>query len=130
MGPIPALWSAPTGGPLLSEPRVVPFDPSGGTLPSTVAPAPEPVEVVSNLPIDSVRITRGTAVLASDGTRLGKVEHVHVNEDGEIVSLSIDPGRRSREHLHIPAGWIAEVTEEAIRLTVDAATARRGRLAS
>lgn len=59
MGPIPLLWSAPTGGPLLPEPRVAPFDPSGGTLPSTVAPAPEPVEVVSNLPIDSVRITRG-----------------------------------------------------------------------
>ena len=74
-----------------------------------------------------MRIDRGTAVIASDGTRLGKVEHVHLNEDEEIVSLAVDPGLFRGEPLHIPAEWMDSVTEEAVHLTVDAATARRGR---
>jgi len=47
--------------------------------------------------------------------------------DGEIVSLAVDPGLFGGEPLHIPAEWIDSVTEEAVHLTVDAATARRGR---
>jgi len=46
---------------------------------------------------------------------------------GEIVSLAVDPGLFGGEPLHIPAEWIDSVTEEAVHLTVDAATARRGR---
>jgi sporulation protein YlmC with PRC-barrel domain len=127
LGPVPLLWGAPAREPVIPEPRIAPYDPSGGTLPSSTAPTPAPVEVATNLPPDTVRIDRGTAVIASDGTRLGKVEHVHLNEDGEIVSLAVDPGLFGGELLHIPAEWIDSVTEEAVHLTVDAATARRGR---
>ncbi|MDW8060405.1 MAG: PRC-barrel domain-containing protein [Thermomicrobium sp.] len=127
MGPIPIFWGTPISEPTIPEPRVAPYDPSGGTLPSTPVVAAPPVEVATNLPPEAVRIDRGTAVVAADGERLGKVEHVHLNEDGEIVSLAVDPGLFGGEHLHIPAAWIASVTEDEIRLSVDAATARRGK---
>ncbi len=127
LGTVPFVWGTPTQGPTLPEPRSAPFDPTGGTLPSSPPPVSEPVETVSPLPAEAVRIDRGTVVVAADGVRLGKVEHVHLNEDGEVISLAVDPGLFGGEALHIPAAWIAEVTEEAIRLSVDAATARRGR---
>jgi sporulation protein YlmC with PRC-barrel domain len=127
LGTVPFVWGTPVSGPSVPEPRLAQFDPTGGTLPSSPPPVAKPVETASNLPAEAVRIDRGTAVVASDGTRLGKVEHVHLNEDGEIVSLAVDPGLFGGESLHIPAAWIASVTEDEIRLAVDAATARRSR---
>lgn len=126
-GPIPIFWAVPSSGPAVPDLAAAPYDPSGGTLPSSVSPTAPPIEVESSLPQDVVRIDRGTAVIAADGQRLGKVEHVHLNQDGEIVSLAVDPGLFGGEQLHIPAEWIAEVTEDSVRLTVDAATARRGK---
>ncbi|MDW7982659.1 MAG: DUF2171 domain-containing protein, partial [Thermomicrobium sp.] len=127
LGPIPLLWSTPTSGMPIPDLAAAPYDPSGGTLPSSVAPTTPAVTVESSLPAEAVRIDRGTSVIASDGERLGRVEHVHLNDDGEIVSLAVDPGLFGGQPLHVPAEWIAEVTEEAVRLTVDAATARRGK---
>lgn len=125
LGPIPLLWGTPAREPVVPDLGAAPYEPGGGTLPSSVPPITPPVEVESSLPQEAVRIDRGTAVIASDGERLGKVEHVHLNEDGEIVSLAVDPGLFGGEHLHIPAEWIAEITEDAVRLSVDAVTARR-----
>ncbi len=127
LGPIPLLWGTPAREPLVPDLGAALYEPSGGTLPSSVPPVAPPLEVETNLPPEAVRIDRGTAVIASDGERLGKVEHVHLNEDGEIISLAVDPGLFAGEHLHIPAEWIAEITEDTVRLSVDAATARRGK---
>ncbi len=83
--------------------------------------------------VDMARIHKGMQVHSSDGAKLGKVADVwigvdptHSNErcDEELCSrLEVHHGLLRKEVLYIPYNAIAEVSDEAVRLKVDEATA-------
>jgi uncharacterized protein YrrD len=67
----------------------------------------------------------GTPVYASDGEKLGEVEHVLADEDtdifdGIVIDRSVLPGG----HRFVDAAQIDRIYERGVVLQVDAATAR------
>ena len=76
-------------------------------------------------PISFLTLTKGVPVYASDGTRVGEVEHVlSVPEDdifdGIVLDTSVLPGG----HRFVDAPEVAEIYERGVVLTIDAAAAK------
>jgi hypothetical protein len=71
-------------------------------------------------------LTAGTPVYASDGTKLGEVEHVLADQDADIFDgIVIDRSVMPGGHRFADAGQVAEIYERGAVLTVDAAGAER-----
>jgi uncharacterized protein YrrD len=77
------------------------------------------IEVLSNLPEETLLIDKGTDVIAQDGTRIGKVDDVIV-VDGAIGGILIRAGRFHHHDISIPVEMIESVTPQHIRLNVSA----------
>ena len=77
-------------------------------------------------PISYLVLAEGTPVYASDGAKLGEVEHVLADEetdifDGVVLDTSVLPGGNR----FVDAPQIDEIYERGVVLTVDAAAAER-----
>jgi uncharacterized protein YrrD len=76
-------------------------------------------------PMAYLTIEKGLPVLASDGTRIGRVEHVLAEEDADIFEgLVIDTRLGPGGHRFVDAPQIAEIRERGIVLALDAAGAQ------
>jgi hypothetical protein len=77
-------------------------------------------------PASFLVLEEGTAVYASDETKLGEVEHVLADEDtnifdGIVIDRSVLPGGQR----FVDASQVDEIYERGVVLTVDAASAER-----
>lgn len=79
---------------------------------------PPETEIQSNVDENMVVIKAGTDVVGSDGDKLGDVDHVLYNEDGEITGLVVKAGFLFHHDVQIPANWIETVTGDQVRLNV------------
>jgi hypothetical protein len=77
-------------------------------------------------PISYLSLRSGTAVLSSDGERIGVVEHVLGDEetdifDGIVIDTQLGPGG----HRFVDAPEVAEIYERAVLLSLSASDAER-----
>jgi hypothetical protein len=73
-------------------------------------------------PVSYLTLARGTPVFASDGTRVGAVEHVLADADADIFDglvIDIRPGPGG--HRFVDAPEVAEMAERGVTLTLDVA---------
>jgi hypothetical protein len=76
-------------------------------------------------PASYLTLEKGVAVLARDGARIGRVEHVLADPDadifdGVVLDTSVLPGG----HRFVDASQVDEVYERGVVLTVDAEAAQ------
>jgi hypothetical protein len=75
-------------------------------------------------PSSYLALSEGTAVYASDGAKLGEVEHVLADADADIFDgLVIDRSVLPGGHRFADATQVDEIYERGVVLTVDAAAA-------
>ena len=119
-GGAPLFWGTGPGGYDRNAPFFAP------------APAnPPEVEVESNIREDLVVVHEGTDVVGSDGEKVGVIDQVHYNEDGEVESIIVKAGLVFHHDVRIPAEWIEAVTSDTVELRVTAIEAeRQGRIVS
>jgi sporulation protein YlmC with PRC-barrel domain len=79
-------------------------------------------EPQENIPKDTVSVKEGSKVYSSDGKHIGNVERMFVDSDsGRLTNLVIDKGVLLKNHKQIPVDWIDVITEDEVRLAMDAA---------
>ena len=73
-------------------------------------------------PVSYLTLARGTPVFASDGTRVGSVEHVLADADADIFDgLVIDVRSGPGGHRFVDAPEVASLAERGVTLTIDVA---------
>jgi PRC-barrel domain protein len=78
------------------------------------------------VPVSYLTLEPGTPVFASDGTEVGRVEHVLADADADIFDgLVIDTRVGPGGHRFVDAPLVAEIAERGVTLTVDAAGVER-----
>jgi hypothetical protein len=73
-------------------------------------------------PVSYLTLARGTPVFASDGARVGSVEHVLADADADIFDglvIDIRPGPGG--HRFVDAPEVASLAQRGVTLTIDAA---------
>jgi hypothetical protein len=77
-------------------------------------------------PASYLILERGAAVLARDGPRIGRVEHVLADPDADIFDgLVLDTSVLPGGHRFVDASQVGEVYERGLVLTIDADAAER-----
>lgn len=72
-------------------------------------------------PASYLTLTDGTAVLSSDGERIGAVEHVLADANADVFDgLVIDVRSGPGGHRFVDADQVAEIHEQGVVLTIDA----------
>ncbi len=83
------------------------------------APTDAPVEEVeTNLPEQSVLVNKGTDVVGKDGEKIGTVDEVLYDSQGEIDGFVVRAGFLFHHDVHIPGDLIDEVSGEVVTLNV------------
>lgn len=82
--------------------------------------APPDVEVESNLPENSTRLSSGTDVVGSDGHKIGTVENVTYSQDGSLTGFVVKAGFLFHHEVNVPADWIESVSDDRVKLRVTA----------
>ncbi|HQX62412.1 MAG TPA: PRC-barrel domain-containing protein [Thermomicrobiales bacterium] len=72
----------------------------------------------SNLEETNTLISAGTDVVGSDEKKIGTVEEVYVNTDGEVTGFLIKKGWIFTHDIRIPMDWVREVDGDKIHLTL------------
>lgn len=80
-------------------------------------PAMKPDE---NLPSEDVVVSSGTDVIGRDGEKIGTVDELVYDENGQITGLVVKAGMIFSDDVRIPARWIDTISGEAIQLSVTA----------
>jgi uncharacterized protein YrrD len=81
--------------------------------------APE-TEVKTNLPERSVLVSKGTDVVGRDGKKIGTVDEVDYDQEGEVDGFVVKAGFLFHHDVRIPSDWIDEVTGDMVTLSVTA----------
>ena len=75
-------------------------------------------------PMSYLTLEEGTPVLASDGTEVGRVEHVLADADADIFDgLVVHTRIGGPRHRFVDASQVAEIAEGGVTLAVDSAGA-------
>lgn len=114
------LWAPPADRQPIAERPYQEFDPASGPLLGPAAPPETTIEVESNLPEDALLISHGTDVIDREGEKLGIVEEVETNEDGEVVAIVVRAGLLFHHDIRVPIDWVSSITEEAVHLRLSA----------
>lgn len=113
-------WTAPAGniGGLGGLPvRGIP----NAALPLPKIPRPdEELEVEKNVPDTTVALKEGAQVLAEDGSAVGSLVRIVVDETGAATHFIVTGGSLGQSHKAIPADWIGDVQEKEMKLLVAA----------
>jgi len=73
-----------------------------------------------NIPEGTVPLEEGAKVLSKEGQHVGDVETVYADDaEQRVTHLLIAKGLISKSYRLIPSMWVASVSEEAVRLSVD-----------
>lgn len=78
------------------------------------------MEVETNVPPDATLIGRGTDVLDREGKKVGVVDEVETNEDGEVVAFVVRAGLVFHHDVRVPVELVSSVTSDAVHLRVNA----------
>mgnify|MGYP000114961104 CR=1 FL=1 len=114
------LWAPPADRQPGVERPYQEFDPARGPLFGPAVAPDTPLEARSNLPEDTLLIGRGTDVLDREGEKLGRVEEVETNEDGEVVAFVVRAGLLLHHDIRVPIDWVSSVTSEEVHLRLSA----------
>ncbi|MCM8749614.1 PRC-barrel domain-containing protein [Thermomicrobiaceae bacterium CFH 74404] len=114
------LWTSAATRRSGSEQPYQEFDPASGPLIGPAVAPDTPLEARSNLPEDTLLIGRGTDVLDREGEKLGRVEEVETNEDGEVVAFVVRAGLLLHHDIRVPIDWVSSVTSEEVHLRLSA----------
>lgn len=96
----------------------------------TALPVPHP-DVVSagtraNIPDASVALKEGAGIISADGEHVGDIEQVILDgTTGRATHFVVVSGLFTKEHRLIPHVWVKDVTENEVRLYVNADVIRR-----
>lgn len=82
-------------------------------------------ETESSLPKGTVSITEGTDVVDNQGEKVGAVDDIIYNEDGEVTGFVVQSGFIFTHDVRIPVAWVDSVTDENIRLNISSEEAER-----
>lgn len=78
-----------------------------------------PIEPRTSIPEGRIAISEGARVLGSDERHIGNVERVIVNpETNALTHFVVGKGLLLKEHKLVPAGWVSDVDDDRIRLSV------------
>jgi uncharacterized protein YrrD len=113
---MPVMWRSSAGGSMMQvsdQDRYL----------AAVAEA-APVEVRSDLPVESVVIKTSTDVVASDDQKVGNVEDILYDESGELTGFIVKAGHFHHHDFTVPISNVAAITQDHVRLNVDAEAAR------
>ncbi len=114
------LWAPPAPRQPAAELPYHEFDPATSGLFSPAVPPEAVLEVESNLPADALLLSRGTNVLDREGEKVGVVDEVETNEDGEVVAFVVRAGVLFHRDVRVPIDWVSSITEEAVHLRLSA----------
>ena len=104
----PYYWYPPVGVAYSGGALGVPYYP--GTL----------IEVERNVPEGSAALKEGAAIYSADDEHVGDVERVFTDSESDAVThLLISQGLLFKSHKLVPAGWIADVTDDEVFLSVE-----------
>lgn len=95
------------------------FHPASRSLFEPAAINVQAIEKRSNLPDNTVVLSRSTDIICGDGQRCGVVADVIYDEHGELEAVVGAFGFRHKRHVRVPAAQIASMTHDHVRLTVD-----------
>jgi len=83
------------------------------------APAEGPtMEMRSNLPDDAAAVGAHTEVISSDARRIGTVDEIVYDEDGEIQELIVKAGFFTHHPVRVARKDIASLTHDEVRLAI------------
>lgn len=100
------------------------YDPQAGVI--EAAPLDPPVvETESNLSTDTVLIDEGTSVVDRNGDKIGTVDEIVYDEDGNVVGFVVKAGFIFHHDVRIPADWVESVTTDSVQLTMTAEEAEQ-----
>ncbi|MGH2531065.1 MAG: PRC-barrel domain-containing protein [Thermomicrobiales bacterium] len=93
--------------------------PSDGSSFFEPAPVDSPtIEDRSNLPMQDVMMGKGTDVVGADGKKIGAVEEVVLDEQGQMAGFVVKEGVLFKHRLRVPMEWVENAGEDEIRLNV------------
>ena len=73
-----------------------------------------------NIPDGTVAMEEGAKVFSNEGAHVGDVERIYADEaEQRVTHLLISKGLISKSHKLIPSMWVASVSEDVVRLSVD-----------
>jgi uncharacterized protein YrrD len=122
--PINFVAAAGVGGPVYAAGAAVPGEYPYDSNFFDVAPIdPPPVEVESNLGENSVILDGKTDVVASDGSRLGRVKALTLGSMGVVEALVATEGLFDKERATFPLRTITDFGSERVRLGLTKAEA-------
>ncbi len=77
--------------------------------------------VERHIPKEDVALEKGTKVISSDDQTVGHVSEVLTDMSTDHVTFFvIEKGLLNKEHKLIPSDWISQITDEEVRLAVNA----------
>jgi uncharacterized protein YrrD len=76
------------------------------------------IEVRSSLPEASVVIDRGTDVITADHRKIGVIDDITYNEQGEITGFMVKTGFIQHDTIEVPIAQVAGLTHRYMRLNV------------
>jgi uncharacterized protein YrrD len=79
-----------------------------------------------NIPPGTVAVEEGARVLSSDGEHVGDIERIFAQpEEDRATHLLISEGLFRKEKTLIPTGWMTEVSEDEVHLSVHSSVVER-----
>jgi uncharacterized protein YrrD len=110
--PYAPVWFAPSATPQEQyKPAEEPFFRGAHTPPGVV-------ETRDNLPEDSVSITTGTDVYGVDGDKVGEVDEILADENGQVSGIVVKAGFIFKHDVQIPMMAVDQVGSEQILLNI------------
>lgn len=85
------------------------------------APVTPPLtETESNLRSDTVMIDKGTDVVDKGGDKIGTVDEIIYDADGNVEGFVVKEGFIFHHNVRVPADWVESMTPDAVKLRVSA----------
>jgi uncharacterized protein YrrD len=80
---------------------------------------PNVAKTETNIPEGTVALEEGADVISSDGKHVGDIERIFTEPlEGRATHLLISEGLFLKEKKLIPTGWVADVFEDSLKLSV------------
>ena len=78
-----------------------------------------------NIPDDSVAVSEGARAISADGENVGTIESLRTDKSNHVTHVVLTSGMLARERKLIPVNWLGAVTDDEVKLSVDAAVLER-----
>lgn len=76
------------------------------------------IETRDNLPANSMSIDTGTDVVGSDGDKVGEVDEIFADRDGNVAGFTVKAGFIFTNDVQIPMAAVDQVSGQIVRLNI------------